>query len=229
MDPYRSMGSDGIHPRILKELVDVSAQHLSMIFKWSWESEEIPTDWELVNVVPIFKKVKKEDPGFMRIKSSLSNLFSFYDKITHLVDQGKPFTIIFWDFSKAFNTVSHRILLDKLSRIQLDKHFMWPCAHQHLYKLLDRELKGMLGKFADDTKLGGAVDSLKGRDALQRDLDKLGDWEITNHMKVTSIPVEKLVELKQDRDSREGFISSPNTNSRSSVELRDDAKNSLAI
>ncbi|KAJ7415510.1 hypothetical protein BTVI_37861 [Pitangus sulphuratus] len=48
---------------------------------------------------------------------------------------------------------------------------------------LDVELEGILSKFAADTKLRGAVDSFRGREALQRELDKLEDWAITKHLK----------------------------------------------
>ncbi|KAJ7397740.1 hypothetical protein BTVI_132595 [Pitangus sulphuratus] len=47
----------------------------------------------------------------------------------------------------------------------------------------DRGLKGILSKFANNSKLRRAVDSLKGKEALQTDLDKLERWTITNHMK----------------------------------------------
>lgn len=36
----------------------------------------------------------------------------------------------------------------------------------------------------DDTKLGGAVDSIKGGEGLQRDVDKTESWTITNCMKI---------------------------------------------
>ncbi|KFW96374.1 hypothetical protein N336_06844, partial [Phalacrocorax carbo] len=63
---HKSMGLDGIHPRVLKELVEVLTKPLSIIYQQSWLTREVPVDWKLANVTPINKKGQKEDPGNYR-------------------------------------------------------------------------------------------------------------------------------------------------------------------
>ncbi|KFP30343.1 RNA-directed DNA polymerase from mobile element jockey, partial [Colius striatus] len=63
---HKSMGPDRMHPRVLRELADVIAKPLSIIFEQSWRTVKEPEDWRKVSVTAVFKKGRKDNPGNYR-------------------------------------------------------------------------------------------------------------------------------------------------------------------
>ena len=74
--------------------------------------------------------IRPSQHGFMNDRSCLTNLISFYDKVTRLVGEGQAVDVVYLDFSKAFDTVPHNILVEKLAVLGLDGcmlHWMKHC------------------------------------------------------------------------------------------------------
>lgn len=54
---------------------------LSTIYQRSWESGEVPADWELTSAIPIFKECMREDPANYRPASLTSVLGKNMEKV----------------------------------------------------------------------------------------------------------------------------------------------------
>lgn len=58
---------------------------------------------------------------FIKGKSCFTSLTAFYNEMTGLVDEGTAVDTVYLEFSKAFATVSHIILVDNLMKCGLGK------------------------------------------------------------------------------------------------------------
>ena len=152
----KACGPDEIHGKILKMCASSLALPLSCIFKLSYNSGIIPSEWKLAHVVPVHKKGSKDNVenyrpisltslimktferliklellaktehlldkrqhGFLYNKSCTTNMANFTDDVALSLNECTTASvdIIYFDFSKAFDSVNHDLLLNKLKNM----------------------------------------------------------------------------------------------------------------
>ena len=56
LNPFKALGPDELHPRVLKELATELCPVFAHLFQQSIDTGEIPKEWSLANICPLFKK-----------------------------------------------------------------------------------------------------------------------------------------------------------------------------
>ena len=56
LNPSKALGPDELHPRVLKKLATVLGTVFAHLFQQSIDKGEIPMEWSLANICPLFKK-----------------------------------------------------------------------------------------------------------------------------------------------------------------------------
>ncbi|XP_057310541.1 uncharacterized protein LOC130648505 [Hydractinia symbiolongicarpus] len=129
--------------------------------------------------------------GFRKKRSYLTNLLTFLNKITEYQDQGYPVDVVYLDFSKAFDKVSHKRLPKKLLAHGIGENVTnwidsWLSGREQRVVIsgtestwlpvLNEDVISHVLKFADDTKLFSKVKNRSDRDQLQNGLKTMFNW-----------------------------------------------------
>ena len=56
----KSLGPDNLHPKLLLELRNHLVKPLTKLYNLCIEQGIVPQDWKVANVVPLFKKGKRD-------------------------------------------------------------------------------------------------------------------------------------------------------------------------
>eukprot|EP00061_Rhincodon_typus_P013575 g40025.t1 len=88
-------GPDGIYSMLLSKAREEIAGVLTKIFVSPQTTGEVPEDWQVANVFPLFKRGNWDNPG------------NYRPVMTKVIDEGRAVNVDYVDFSKAFDKIPH--------------------------------------------------------------------------------------------------------------------------
>ena len=77
----KASGPDGIHGKVLKSCAGSLAYPLSLLFRLSYNTGHIPSEWKMANVVPVHKKGAKDSVENYRPISLTSLVMKIFEKV----------------------------------------------------------------------------------------------------------------------------------------------------
>ena len=81
LNPNKTPGPDGLHPKVLKEVAESICDPVYFIFVKSLETGEVPDFWVLANITALFKSGIKNDPSNYRPVSLTSVLCKTLERL----------------------------------------------------------------------------------------------------------------------------------------------------
>ena len=81
VDPNKSGGDDGIHPRVLKECADVLCRPLYLIYRKSLLTSTVPNSWKKATITPLYKSDERDEASNYRPISITSQVGKLLEKL----------------------------------------------------------------------------------------------------------------------------------------------------
>jgi len=162
LQPDKSPGADGIHPRVLKECAAELSMPLTKLFRQSLAEGRLPESWKKANISPIFKKGNR---------SSVANY--------------RPISL-----TSVCSKLMEKIIRNALLRHMIDNSYLSDYQHGFVHgRSCTTQLLKVVDKWTEILDQGGTIDAVyldfaKAFDAVphQRLLVKLAGYGVSGHV-----------------------------------------------
>ena len=162
LNPTKSPGPDGFHPKLLKSCSTSLANPLKILFEKTLAEGILPEDFKIAEVRPIFKKGVTSNPGNYRpvsLTSVICKLFETFIKNAlniHLI-QNNILSDVQFGFVSGRNTISQLLTTINDWMLELDNNVCVDAAYMDFRKAFDTVPHQRLIKKLQSYKINGPI------------------------------------------------------------------------